>query len=242
MGIHAYRLNSFLSLNSAVYQSMLRWTGKTFESLLEFAKDRQSFIHFDLVRYTDVHFMWHVVKQVMDRGCRTGATIPANWLRSMEDARRWKGLDLRIRVVQGRGLDPSEPKVIHLSVAKIRGRYLRLIEGLVGRKALVAVATHDLNLAKEALRRLHQSSTPCELELSYGAHNSKLARWAKGLKIPVRVYVPYGTSSLSYYPGGMGNLIQDVLIPESRGRCQSPQGRGSARSVRDHIEMNTRCS
>jgi len=62
----------------------------------------------------------------------------------------------------------------------------------------VAVATHDLVLARTSLQRLLASDTSCELELLYGLPLAPAIKLARELGVRVRVYVPYGTAWLPY--------------------------------------------
>jgi len=75
---------------------------------------------------------------------------------------------------------------------------LRVVDRLAGRGCRVAVATHDHALAGQALARLRDAGTPCELELLYGLPARQSLQAARAAGVPVRVYVPYGHAWLPY--------------------------------------------
>jgi proline dehydrogenase len=76
--------------------------------------------------------------------------------------------------------------------------FLKVIDELCGRAATVAVATHDVFLAHQALRRLLEAGTSCELELLHGLPRRAAIRMAADLNVPVRFYVPQGKAWLPY--------------------------------------------
>jgi proline dehydrogenase len=73
----------------------------------------------------------------------------------------------------------------------------------------VAVASHDVTLARTALERLIRSGTSCELEMLYGLPMKASIAQARELGVPVRVYVPYGQAFLPY---AMSQLKQNPRI------------------------------
>jgi proline dehydrogenase len=151
-----------------------------------------------------------MVSEAHDRNL--GCTIPGRWLRSVDDARvacQWR---LRVRVVKGQWADPRDPNV------DMRSGFLKVIDGLCGRASSVAVATHDLPLAREAIGRLREAGTPSELELLYGVPCRGAVRLGRDLEVPVRFYVPQGQPRLPYLvnharrnPRVLGWLARDVV-------------------------------
>jgi proline dehydrogenase len=127
-----------------------------------------------------------------DGALALGATLPARWRRSLDDALRAVELGVVPRVVKGQWEDPDDP------ARDARSGFLELIDRLAGRAGRVAVATHDLPLACEAARRLRGRGTVCELELLIGLPDRGYARLARDLGVPLRYYVPYGEAYLPY--------------------------------------------
>ncbi|HEV2867122.1 MAG TPA: proline dehydrogenase, partial [Allosphingosinicella sp.] len=106
--------------------------------------------------------------------------------RSTADAARFRETSARIRIVKGEWSDTAAAE------RDVEADYLRLVTGLAGRAAPVAVATHDPSLAERALRILLAAATPCELEQLRGLPNRRTMAVARRLGVPVRVYVPFG--------------------------------------------------
>jgi len=122
----------------------------------------------------------------------TGCVLPARWLRSLGDAERFRDTTARIRVVKGEWADPGQ------SDPDFDSAFLALVASLAGRSAPVAVATHKPDLARQALRVLLDAGTPCELEQLRGLPRKRTTAIARGLGVPVRVYVPFGPGWLPY--------------------------------------------
>jgi proline dehydrogenase len=83
---------------------------------------------------------------------------------------------------------------------------------------MVAVATHDTDLAKASFEILQLASIPCELELLFGLPMTSSLKLAESLQIPVRIYVPFGRGYLPYVaklafrnPKIAGWLIKDFF-------------------------------
>ncbi|RZI43751.1 GNAT family N-acetyltransferase [Herbaspirillum sp. HC18] len=121
-----------------------------------------------------------------------GFTLPGRWERSLKDADWVCRQGHFVRVVKGQWPDPA--KADH---DPERG-FLNVIDRLAGRARMVAVATHDPELAFNALQRLQAAGTPCELELLYGLPMRRCLQVARQLGVSVRIYVPYGEAYLPY--------------------------------------------
>ncbi|KGM42104.1 hypothetical protein JY96_10875 [Aquabacterium sp. NJ1] len=126
-------------------------------------------------------------------------TVPGRWRRSLQDCDWAVQRGIRVRVVKGQWACPLEPDM------DLRAGFLAVIDRLAGRATEVAVATHDAPLAREALRRLQQAGTPCELELLCGLPRREVMAVARELNVPVRFYIPYGTAWLPY---ALGQLVR----------------------------------
>ena len=169
-------------------------------------------VHFDSHGPEDADRMFAVIERILGRHRAIGCTIPGRWLRSTEDARVAVDWKLRVRVVKGQWPDPKDPQM------DMRQGFLKIIDELAGRANCVAVASHDVPLAREALCRLLHARTPCELELLHGLPRRRALRMAKELHVPVRFYVPQGTAWLPYLlshaqknPRVVGWFVRDIV-------------------------------
>lgn len=116
----------------------------------------------------------------------TGLVLPARWRRSMADVLHFRDTSARLRIVKGEWADPQ------WGAEDIAANYMRLIALLAGRRAPVAVATHDPGLAQQALSLLLDAGTPCELEQLRGLPRRRTMAVAERLSVPVRLYIPFG--------------------------------------------------
>ena len=183
-------------LDSLSYLSVklpaLQFDTEAVSVILRAAARKQRLVHFDSHSPEEAGRMFTVIGDALSRYCHLGCTIPSRWRRSIDDARTAAGWGLRIRVVKGQWADPLEPGM------DMRVEFLKIVDELAGRANRVAVASHDVPLAEEALRRLLVHGTPCELELLYGLPRRGALRMARRLGVPVRFYVPQGKAWLPY--------------------------------------------
>jgi CelD/BcsL family acetyltransferase involved in cellulose biosynthesis len=121
-----------------------------------------------------------------------GVTLPGRWRRSLADADWAIRNDLYVRIVKGQWVDPENPK------RDMREGFLDVVDALAGKARHVGIATHDLPLAIEAIRRLQKAGTPCDVELLYGLPMQAICQHARAANLPVRIYVPYGAAYLPY--------------------------------------------
>jgi proline dehydrogenase len=85
------------------------------------------------------------------------------------------------------------------------------------------VATHDVALLEESLRRLIKAGTPCTAELFFGLPFRAPALAARRLGVPLRVYVPYGAAGAPYAASDVAArpiaawwLVQDLLLGKEK--------------------------
>jgi proline dehydrogenase len=149
-------------------------------------------VHFDSLTPESADQKWATIRRAISGPCPISGTLPSRWRRSIVDAETAIELGLPVRVVKGQWTDPEAPQL------DPREGYLDVIDRLAGRAKHVAVASHDVPLAEEALKRLRGSGTPCGLELLYGLPSHAAMQMAHRLGVEVRVYVPYGQSFLPY--------------------------------------------
>jgi proline dehydrogenase len=170
----------------------LRFSRELVLDLLTRGRARDVAIHFDSLGPETADRTFGLLRELRDCCPQLGCTLPSRWARSVGDVDTAADLRLRVRVVKGQwedaGVDGLDP----------RRNYLAIIDRLAGRVPHVAVATHDVPLAVEALRRLQAAATPCELELLYGLPMRRAARAGARAGVRVRVYVPYGQAYLPY--------------------------------------------
>jgi proline dehydrogenase len=182
------KLNTYLSIKAPAL-------GRARELVTEVAAQAQQVnlgLHFDSLEPEVADETFSLIAEAARECAQVGCTLPGRWQRSLRDADAVGQLCSRVRVVKGQWADPLQPDL------DLRTGFLNVIDRLAGRARCVAVATHDPALACEALWRLRAAGTPCELELLYGLPQKAVLRAVKDLRVPVRIYVPYGEAWLPY--------------------------------------------
>ena len=169
-----------------------RFSFDLLREVLERGRQRAIPVIFDSLGPEVAEATFSLITQLQPVYPALGCTLPGRWRRSVRDADRLSALGLRVRVVKGQWTDPDEPD------CDTRTGFLAVIDRLVGGASHVAVATHDPDLARVALRRLRAAGTHCELELLFGLPARRVLQIADEEGVRVRLYVPYGASFLPY--------------------------------------------
>jgi proline dehydrogenase len=182
--------------------------------VLEHARQKNTLVHFDSLGHETADRTFSLIAHAARTYVNLGCTLPSRWARSIADADIAVALGLHVRVVKGQWPDSQCREV------NSREGYLKVIDRLAGRARLVAVATHDPELARSALERLCRANTPCSLELLYGLPMKQPLRVAGELDVPVRVYVPFGHGWLPYSltqarrnPRVFWWVVRDIIMP-----------------------------
>lgn len=149
-------------------------------------------VHFDSLGPEGVERTFALIAGAAARHDDFGCTLPGGWRRSVADADRAVEMGLSVRVVKGQWPDLEGPPI------DPRAGFLGVVDRLAGRARHVGVATHDLELGREALRRLRERGTPCSHELLTGLPSRQALAEARTLGTPVRFYVAYGNAWLPY--------------------------------------------
>jgi proline dehydrogenase len=173
-------------------------------------------LHLDALAPDVADETWRLLDGAANTGS-LGMTLPGRWRRSAGDATRAVNLGVAVRVVKGQwpdnvdgGLDPAKG-------------FLDVVDRLHDHAGGVALATHDVPLLAESLRRLAAAGGPREVELFYGLPFRDAALVARRAGVPVRVYVPYGHGGAPYGGADLVSrprvawwLAQDLLLGERK--------------------------
>jgi proline dehydrogenase len=147
-------------------------------------------IHFDSLEPEATDRTFDLIEKGMESHAHFGCTLPARWQRSLRDAERAIDLQVPVRVVHGQWPCPQEER-------DPAAAFRALVEKLAGRVPHVAVASHNVPVAKAALSRLRQTGTNVSLEQLYG-FPLPLTRHAARQGVPTRIYIGYGKAMLPY--------------------------------------------
>jgi proline dehydrogenase len=174
-------------------------------------RERGVGLHFDSLAVDQQAQTFDVIERIGPIGVSLGCTLPGRFGRSLLDAERAVASKFRVRVVKGQWEDPQH------SIDPRRG-FMAVIERLAGHAAHVSVATHEPALAEQALTALAAAGTPADLELLFGLPVHGAREVARRLKVPVRMYIPYGHAWLPYALSAarkdvsiLGWILRDVV-------------------------------
>lgn len=185
-------------------------------------------LHFDSLAPQDADRTFALIGS-LEGLAALGCTLPGRWRRSTADADWAVERGLFVRVVKGEWPDTDAPK------RDERGGFLEVIDWLAGRARHVAVATHDGPLAREALSRLRDAGTSCELELLYRRRQIEIDGWAPRIYLPFgHPWAPYPIRQAPWRPRIAWQFARDVVaggrgspprrpVPSSRHYSRSPE-------------------
>ena len=148
-------------------------------------------IYFGSLDYESAGAYFSFLAKAVARGHRFGCTLPSRWMRSLDDVERVVDLGLDVRVVKGQWADPVAPRL------DCRKNFLEIISRLVGRGILVGVATHDVSVARKALRTLFDTSTTFGMEKFFSLPPNCM-NLAKRFECNYRIHVAYGGDGIPY--------------------------------------------
>jgi proline dehydrogenase len=163
------------------------------------ARNQRVRIHLDSHSHDEATATRLLCEKFINSGAEISYTLPGRWLRSISDAQWLNNYQLPVRVVKGQWPDTNQ------SERDLREGYLAVIDALAGKARHVDVASHDVTLVREAMRRLQSAGTSCHIELLYGLPMRESLALAEELRSPVRIYIPYGKAYLPYALSKMKN-------------------------------------
>ncbi|MFV0644467.1 MAG: proline dehydrogenase [Sphingomonadaceae bacterium] len=159
---------------------------------------------FDAHSLPDASSTLAAIDSLAGTNSRIGCALPARWQRSLSDARNLRDQPVRIRLVKGEWADPEG------DVADVTAHFLELVALLAGRKAPIAVASHDAALVHAAFSVLKHSGTPFELEQLRGLPGRTTQMLARERGIPVRFYMPCGPG---WWPYALESAVSRPYLP-----------------------------
>jgi proline dehydrogenase len=164
-----------------------------YKTLLNRAREVKVALHFDALSHDTADETFSLISKhtpppYNDIGC----TLPGRWKRSLADAEWATSLGVVVRVVKGQWPDPDNPD------SDPGKGFLAVVRELAGKAPRARIATHDPELAEQAISILQKANTSCELELLYGLPVRKVLPIAKKMNVPTRLYIPYGYGWIPY--------------------------------------------
>jgi CelD/BcsL family acetyltransferase involved in cellulose biosynthesis len=177
----------------AVKVHALGGDGPVLDRLLDRCVERGVGLHLDALWPETAEESLGAAIRLAERAPRSvGCTLTGRWRRSVDDAVRLGGSELKVRVVKSEWPDPTDPDRDPVAGC------LEVVEALAGAGPRVALATQDKVLAAAGLDLLVAAGAAAEMQVLYAMHSRATVRLATARGIPVRVYVPYGHGRVPY--------------------------------------------
>lgn len=164
-----------------------------YQELIKHTRSKQVPLHFDSLSHESANSMFRLIQNEtpsprQDFSC----SMPGRWKRSLKDAELAIEMGLIVRVIKGQWPDPENPE------ADMTAGFLAVVRQLAGKSRIVRIATHNATLARQSIQILREADTKCELELLYGLPVGQILPIANEMRVPVRLYVPYGQAWIPY--------------------------------------------
>ena len=166
-------------------------------TVLTSAKENGVFVRIDMenASVTDITLEMHALAR--ERWARVGTVLQARLKRTVADAAKLK--DANIRLCKGAYKESSD--ISYTLQRDIRRSYMDTFRTLIEGGAYVGVATHDLRLIERVRREVSAAGIPksrLEFQSLLGVPIRRVLQSLKAEGYKVRLYVPFGASSLSY--------------------------------------------
>jgi proline dehydrogenase len=184
--------NEHLNCYVSIKPWALQFSSELFEELCTFAHQLDVSLHLDSLLPDASERAFTMIERIGAKRPRIGCTVPGRWQRSVDDAGRAAEVGLRVRIVKGQWPEPQGADL------DPREGFLKVVDRLCAYSNAVAVATHDVDLSRESLKRLQSAGKSCELELLFGLPVGPSVGVAQSLAVPVRIYLPFGHAWLPY--------------------------------------------
>ncbi len=190
---------------------------KIFSEIATAAGKKNIRIHFDSLTYDLASRSIEFIKKAKFLYSNVGCTLPSGWLRSIGDAEEVAGLKIPVRIVKGQWKDPEHAKI------NTAENFLEIVNVLSNKAPLIAIATHDRDLAEKSIIKLKKAGhSNCELEqfFSLPLNGKKLA---EKYSVKFRLYIAYGQPYLPYNfkhvferPAMISWMLKDLLTVQRR--------------------------
>ena len=140
------------------------------------------------------------------------AVIQAYLFRSEADIRKLSELSIPVRLCKGAYREA--PNVAFARKSDVDANYVKLMELLLREGTYPAIASHDENIVRHALRHIEERNIPAdrfEFQMLYGIRRD-LQRELVSRGFRLRLYVPYGDAWYPYFMRRLAERPANVLF------------------------------
>lgn len=179
--------------------------------ILERAEPAGFFVRIDMESSAYTEVTLEIYETLLQQGyAQLGVVLQAALRRSEEDLARVLALGGRVRLVKGAYKEPKA--VAHQQKSEVDAAYARMLDVLLERGHLPAIATHDVHMIERARRVAADHSIGrdrFEFQMLYGIRRDLQASLVQdGYR--VRVYIPFGREWFPYFMRRLGERPANV--------------------------------
>lgn len=143
-----------------------------------------------------------------------GTVLQSRLFRTSEDIEKYlQGFKAHIRLCLGIYNEPKE--IAYQSKREMKENFIRLAEQLWKKDHFVALATHDEKLLRTCIQRAQELDVPqgqYEAQMLLGVPRENIQQEVLSTGLPMRLYVPYGTTWEHAYAYAKRRLIENPNI------------------------------
>jgi proline dehydrogenase len=198
--------------------------------ILERARELDTFVRIDMESSAYTQRTLEVHQELWNEGfSNVGIVLQSALYRTAADVERAIEMGVRVRLCKGAYLEPRS--VAYRDKASVDANYARLLERLLAKGVMPAIATHDerlIRLAQDIATREGLSAEQFDFEMLFGVRRDLQFRLVReGYR--VRIYLPYGREWYPYLirrlaerPANLGfflrTMLQEALAARRNGR------------------------
>ncbi len=196
---YASRINISIKLTQCGLDQGEEFAERTLRDVLTKARERNNFIRVDMEGSAYTERTIRMMAKVWEDFQNTGTVIQSYLYRSAQDVALLNDLGMRVRLVKGAYLEPSE--VAFPEKSKVDASYVGLAKQLMRYGNYPALATHDEDIISELKTFANDqniSKERFEWQMLYGIRRD-LQESLRSEGYNVRVYVPFGDAWYPYF-------------------------------------------
>ncbi len=166
-------------------------------TVLSAAAETNTFVRIDMENASVTDTTLRIYEEARERWPQVGVVLQSRLKRTVEDATRLKGANIRLC----KGAYKESADISYRRQRDIRRSYMRTFRILMNNDAYIGVATHDKRLIGLVRREVIRSRIPkdrLEFQSLLGVPIRTTLANLKAEGFKVRLYVPFGSASLSY--------------------------------------------
>ncbi len=184
------------------------------EKLLDAAQAKGIEITLDMEESDYTSATLSMYRELCQKYSHVGTVLQSRLFRTSDDVEEYlEGFKAHIRLCIGIYIEPSA--IAYTEKREMKDNFYRLARKLWERGHFVAIATHDEELIRRCLKLAEEMEIPqdrYEVQMLLGVPRHEIQQELRKQGIPVRLYVPYGTTWDHAYAYSRRRLVENPSI------------------------------